>query len=742
MAIERLKYILGLEGDKEAKEKMKKTRKAIEDESTGIVRALKGIGMAALAYIGIETVKQIGRGIISMAKLGESSRLLEQSYKSLAAQAGQSAGAMLEAMKRGSQGTVKEMDLMKQANNAILLGLPVTAESMENLTRVAVRLGRAMGRTTNEAIGDLTIGIGRQSRMILDNLGIIVNTEQAYMDFAKALDTTVEKLTDAEKKQAFYNAAMAAAETKAASLKDVSGGLTEQWGKLSVMVEDRLTKAINEKLNPALERSLELLTKVLGLETVQGLEDLSDAEYDRLQRLRVLSMQQEWTPEIYQERRHAEMKDIEAARTKQFDIMRGTVGKIEYEKPPKLKALEEEWQKQERAGRMSFVTALELEESTEKMRLATDAMRESDAELIESTERFTQDMEDLFDIRINTGEAEKKYAAQIGKTVEGLTDADQAQAAYNATMEATLDIVNKVPDLGDELGLDPAYQTLGEFIQDLVDLEDVDLTELGERLGIEGLGEDLSIIPKKMEDGFSDSLRNVEAQMQALGMRGSAIFGGLANIRAGIGGLGGLSGAAVSPKWATDFMAGASSFGQALQGLVTVQSQLGGVIGSLFGIGGGKEAIPLELGLTSSEEAQKQHQEDITDTRTIIGLLESMKAGTRDYAQLGLGFATAAGVAENAWVTAQNVDALISNAQARLENLVSGGPTAGSATYGGVTTITERQAGNITGILETLRMQDEVRNALLRDISSNTHTTANNTAVSAGVAMMRFSGAY
>jgi chromosome segregation ATPase len=95
---------------------------------------------------------------------------------------------------------------------------------MADLFGMAKKLGDALGRDTASSVESLVTGIGRQSRMMLDNLGIIVDTEKAYEDYAREINKTSSTLTDAEKKQAFMNATLTAARQK---IKDLPEGISE-----------------------------------------------------------------------------------------------------------------------------------------------------------------------------------------------------------------------------------------------------------------------------------------------------------------------------------------------------------------------------------------------------------------------------------------------------------------------------------------------------------------------------------
>jgi hypothetical protein len=115
--------------------------------------------------------------VVDLGTLGASSLQAKDALEELATGAGGSADAIIAAIKRATSGTVTEMDAIAAANKGILLGLGAQADQWESLVEVARYRARAMGRSVTEALDDITIGIGRQSKMILDNLGIIVDLE-------------------------------------------------------------------------------------------------------------------------------------------------------------------------------------------------------------------------------------------------------------------------------------------------------------------------------------------------------------------------------------------------------------------------------------------------------------------------------------------------------------------------------------------------------------------------------------
>jgi len=159
------------------------------------------------------------------------------------------------------RGLIGDLDIMRSANRAVLLGIPVTAEKFAELSEAAVILGRAIGRGPVEALNDLTIGIGRQSRMILDNLGLIVSLEEANEKYARSVGKTTEDLTAMEQKLAFTTETIAKATEKAAQLgpiqEDVADHATRLKGKLSTLAD---TWSHGVVASGVFGRVLELLT--------------------------------------------------------------------------------------------------------------------------------------------------------------------------------------------------------------------------------------------------------------------------------------------------------------------------------------------------------------------------------------------------------------------------------------------------------------------------------------------------
>jgi len=158
------------------------TIKAIDKYSKELKRAKSGLEKFSkvAATAGLVSAAAFTAFTASAVKAALKMKPIQDSFRKLAIESDR----FLEELNFATKGTISNFELMANANKALLLGLD--QEALPQLFKNAAIVGRAAGRTTTEAIEDITLGIGRQSRMILDNLGIILKAEDVYKDFAES----------------------------------------------------------------------------------------------------------------------------------------------------------------------------------------------------------------------------------------------------------------------------------------------------------------------------------------------------------------------------------------------------------------------------------------------------------------------------------------------------------------------------------------------------------------------------
>ena len=261
----------------------RKTKKGLK----GIDSGLKSIGKSALAAgAAYFSARGIISGLQRSIELSSKMEGVERGFKNLSASAGFTTQAFSK-LQKATDGTISSIDLMKQANNAMLLGIADSEDQMADMFDVAQRLASALGQDATFGVESLVTGMGRQSKLMLDNLGIMVDTEKAYETYAKDLGISVELLTDQQRKQAFVNAAMSSAKdlvsdlgaeqlTTADSISQTKVALNDMAILIGETFSPFVIDAINN-ITPLIEKAREFFGIIKGQTPEEEIESIEFA---------------------------------------------------------------------------------------------------------------------------------------------------------------------------------------------------------------------------------------------------------------------------------------------------------------------------------------------------------------------------------------------------------------------------------------------------------------------------------
>jgi len=222
-----------------------KTLKSLSSSFGGVVKAIGAAGLAVAGYTAI---------VAKLVIQGEIFREVQGAFSNMAAAQGEDSDEMLNNMRKLSAGTVSDLKLMQQANNALLLGLPV--DKFGDMLTIARSAAKATGESMEFMLKSIVTGMGRGSKLVLDNLGIVFDLNKAYEEYARKLGKTASSLSDAEKKQAFINKALEVGKKNAelAGLGTLS--LADRWQQSKVKAEN-LTTTLGQRLAPAFKVMLD-----------------------------------------------------------------------------------------------------------------------------------------------------------------------------------------------------------------------------------------------------------------------------------------------------------------------------------------------------------------------------------------------------------------------------------------------------------------------------------------------------
>lgn len=175
---------------KAAESEQKRANKAHLDRKK-IIGNLKGL---AAGYVSVSAAK----ALFSSAKEGAQLAGLQAAYKATGGSA-----ETLEATLKSLSNSVSDRVAIQLSNAAKVFKF--TQKEIEQFGRISVAAGTLLGRSTEDMFESIVLGTARSSRLILDNLGILVNAKEANERYAKSLGVQADALNDVQKKQAFVN---------------------------------------------------------------------------------------------------------------------------------------------------------------------------------------------------------------------------------------------------------------------------------------------------------------------------------------------------------------------------------------------------------------------------------------------------------------------------------------------------------------------------------------------------------
>lgn len=161
------------------------------------VQSLGKVAIGGMAVVGGAALAG-GLALGKLAKDAAELETVEKAFAGIAEASGSSQAEMIRNLEEGSAGMVSQRELMLTYNKAAQLVGTTFAnqlpEAMEYLQKVAGATGQDMGFL----LESLTVGVGRLSPMILDNLSIQVSLAEATAMASEMFGVEAEELTKAQ----------------------------------------------------------------------------------------------------------------------------------------------------------------------------------------------------------------------------------------------------------------------------------------------------------------------------------------------------------------------------------------------------------------------------------------------------------------------------------------------------------------------------------------------------------------
>lgn len=176
----------------------------------------------------------------NLASAAQSADVASAAFRSL--------GGNMQKMRDATGGMIGDFELAKRANLAQTMG--INNEAFLTMAKIAQASAAKTGQSMSYLFESIIVGTARQSKLILDNLGILINVDKANQDYGKSIGVAANALNDAQQKQAFMNAVMAQGDTIMGEMARSGIDLVNPFSQFSAQIENA-SNTVGHMLIPA-----------------------------------------------------------------------------------------------------------------------------------------------------------------------------------------------------------------------------------------------------------------------------------------------------------------------------------------------------------------------------------------------------------------------------------------------------------------------------------------------------------
>lgn len=209
--------------------KLQELKRNVQDSGSAAKSAFDSVKNLLAAYVSV----QQGWSALQLAAKAQQE---ERAFANLAASYGRNASTMVADLKRASGETLSTVATIKSAGNAMMMG--IKPDEITKLMEIARATSRMTGQDITKAFSDIASGVAKGQKEILDNLGILVNANAAYKDYAASIGKSADELSDLDKKQAFVNATIKAGTDLIARMGEQQDTMADRIARYQAKLED------------------------------------------------------------------------------------------------------------------------------------------------------------------------------------------------------------------------------------------------------------------------------------------------------------------------------------------------------------------------------------------------------------------------------------------------------------------------------------------------------------------------
>uniref|UniRef100_A0A6M3LXY4 Putative tail tape measure protein n=1 Tax=viral metagenome TaxID=1070528 RepID=A0A6M3LXY4_9ZZZZ len=194
---------------------------------------------------------KLGEKVLDFTRAAAAAQALETGFDKLASRGQVDSQLLLESLDKAAKGTVSDYDLMKEANEAWYLGITKNTDQYVDLMKIAEERSKDLGISTLEYWQRLTSALSSGYSISLRQLGIVIDMDRAYENYAVKIGTVADELDEQERAQARVEAAIVSGASSIADWESAEEDATTATQQFDAATAN-LAATIKEDLLPVL----------------------------------------------------------------------------------------------------------------------------------------------------------------------------------------------------------------------------------------------------------------------------------------------------------------------------------------------------------------------------------------------------------------------------------------------------------------------------------------------------------
>lgn len=241
----------------------------------GLLKTTTALGVVAAAAFAFKKA-------LDFVEEAEAIQKINNQFEILTKNAGLSGAAIKEGLVGAAGGLADDTEILKAANEEVVR-LGTNSQKLPQIMDLARKATAVMGGDMVERFKEISNAVAAGNQKQLKNMGIIVDVQKSYKDYAKTIGQTIDSLSEEQKQHALLGAVLKQGEQQFKGIADGTGSATLGMKKLGVTLnelKELFVLAFDRTIGPTIRRMVDNMN-VLATATTSWFKDHFGTDSDQ-----------------------------------------------------------------------------------------------------------------------------------------------------------------------------------------------------------------------------------------------------------------------------------------------------------------------------------------------------------------------------------------------------------------------------------------------------------------------------